>query len=109
MAIRIDVSGERARGEDYERARAALADLKRARHGATYLGMRARTLAAIAAAFVAFVATASLILQATNYGAPCISDDGAPCITEAEYADVLVRLDVIRSERSGDRFNEGSR
>ena len=70
----------------------------------TYLDYRPRTLAAIAAAFVAFVAAASLILHGTNYGAPCIGDDGAPCLTEAEYADVLARLDVLRSERGGDRF-----
>lgn len=74
----------------------------------TYLDYRPKTLAAIAAAFVAFVAAASLILHGTNYGAPCIGDDGAPCLTEAEYADVLATLDVIRSERSGGRFAEGS-
>jgi hypothetical protein len=73
---------------------------------ATYLDFRPRTLAAIAATFVAFVAVASLILHGTNYGAPCIGDDGAPCLTEAEYADVVERMDVLRSERSGGRFNQ---
>jgi len=39
--------------------------------------------------------------------APCFGDDGYRCVSEAEYADVLARLDVIRSERSGDRFDGG--
>jgi len=55
----------------------------------TYLGITAKALALIAAAFVTFVTAASITLHATEYGAPCDSEDGAPCVTEAEDADVL--------------------
>jgi len=41
--------------------------------------------------------------------APCVGDDGARCMTDAEYADVLARMDAIRSERSGDRFGTADR
>jgi len=70
----------------------------------TYLGIRVRSLAAIAAGTVAATAVAALVFSATNYGAPCFGDDGDACLTEAEYADVLTRMDVLRGDRSGDRF-----
>jgi hypothetical protein len=70
----------------------------------TYLGFKKRTAVAVALAAAITGAAISAAIPA-----PCYGDDGYRCVSEAEYADVLARLDVIRSERSGDHFNEGSR
>jgi hypothetical protein len=68
--------------------------------GRTFLGMARRTVAA--AALTAVLAGAAI---SAAIPAPCYGDDGYRCVSEAEYADVLARLDVIRSERSGGRFD----
>ena len=65
----------------------------------TYLGLTKRTAVAVAISAVLAGAAISAAIPA-----PCYGDDGYRCVSEAEYADVLTRLDVIRSERSGDRF-----
>jgi hypothetical protein len=69
----------------------------------TYLGFTKRT--ALAVALTAAITGAAI---GFSIPAPCYGDDGYRCVSEAEYADVLARLDVIRSERSGGRFAEGS-
>jgi hypothetical protein len=72
--------------------------------GRTYLGMALRTVAVTVAAAIAVTALALPHLPAPT----CYGDDGAPCLTAVEYADVLDRYDVLRSERDGGRFTEGS-
>lgn len=68
--------------------------------GRTYLNIPLRTVAAlVAAAVLAGTAIASAV------PGPCVADDGGRCMTEAQYAEVLHRMDALRSERSGDRFN----
>ena len=67
----------------------------------TYLGMRLRTVALMVAAAIAVAALALPHLPVPT----CYGDDGEQCLTEAEYADVLARYDVLRSERSGGRFD----
>jgi hypothetical protein len=74
-----------------------------------YLGFTPRTLAAIVAAFVTLTAVAAVTFAVTDYGAPCIGDDGAPCLTAVEVAELHERVAALRADRSGNRFDEGSR
>ena len=69
--------------------------------GRSYLGVPLRT--ALAASVLAVAIGAGI---GAAIPTPCYGDDGYRCVSEAEYADVLATLDVIRSERSGGRFTE---
>jgi hypothetical protein len=70
--------------------------------------MHVRTVAALLAVAV-FVAVV-FVTAADYYGAfrPCIADDGEPCASAATMRDVEARLDVIRAERTGGRFDTSS-
>lgn len=103
----------------------------------TYLGLPARTAAAIAALALAIGAiigvaiptrcavvehgltgpeadvTIGRTVEACSDGTTRITewyagDDGYPMLTDAEYADVRSRMDAIRNVRTGGRFSEGS-
>ena len=68
MAIRIDVSGELARAEDLERARA---DLRRMQRERSYLGMPVRKAVAVAVAAATIGAAIGIAVPAPCERAAC--------------------------------------